>query len=63
MGDVIDVLLGMLKARDANRIRPMSYWENHCVNCGVLAGEAHVREDCPPQLYEPKAPTGGKKNG
>lgn len=32
--------------------RPFSHWDNHCVNCGIHAGLAHHRDDCPPQHYE-----------
>ena len=32
--------------------RPISHWKNHCVNCGVLKGKAHVLDDCPPQAWE-----------
>lgn len=35
---------------------PIEYWKKHCVNCGVIAGDPHVLNDCPPQFYE-KEPT------
>lgn len=47
----IDVTMSVMEA--AERINnPIEYWKKHCVNCGVLAGDTHIRDDCPPQHYE-----------
>jgi len=54
MGDVVDTLLGIMKARD--KIRPISHWDNHCVNCGIQKGDLHIRNDCPPQNWEAPTP-------
>lgn len=47
-----DLLLALFEERAKQKPRPISHWDNHCVNCGVLAGNPHVADDCPPQHYE-----------
>lgn len=55
MSDAIDLTLNLLE--QSERVNnPKEYWKKHCVNCGVLAGEKHVIDDCPPQNYEKEQP-------